>query len=233
SLSPLQLELRDCPATNLIANPSVETATVAGPPASWHTDHYGSNTGTFTYVTTGLDGQRSLRVDVSAYKSGGAKWYFDDVPVTPGQTYTFSDLYSSNVASSATIRYKMSDGKYSYVGYYPTAAATGGTFTFTFTPPAGAVSATVFHLIQTNGYLITDGFSLIQGTPTPDTTAPTISVSAPKANAKVSGTINLTAQAADNVGVAGVKFFVDGTLVGTEDTTAPFKVSVNTTSLTN
>jgi peptidoglycan/xylan/chitin deacetylase (PgdA/CDA1 family) len=233
SLAPLQLEARDCPAANLIANPSVETPSADGPPVAWHADHYGSNNGTFTYLTTGLDGQRSLRVDLTAWKSGDAKWYFDDVPVTPGQTYTFSDLYSSNVATSATVRFKMADGNFKYIGYYPTAAATDGTFTFTFTPPAGAVTATVFHLIRTNGYLITDGFSLTQGTPTADTTAPTVSVTAPTANASVSGTINLTAQASDNVGVAGVKFFVDGNLIGSEDVAAPYQVSLDTTTLTN
>jgi peptidoglycan/xylan/chitin deacetylase (PgdA/CDA1 family) len=155
------------------------------------------------------------------------------VPVTPGQTYTFSDLYTSNVATSATIRYKMSDGKFKYVGYYPAPAATAGTLTFTFTPPAGAVSATVFHLIRSKGYLITDRFSLTQGTPTPDTTKPTVSVTAPAANANVSGSVNLTASASDNVGVVGVKFFVDGNLIGSEDTTSPYQVSLDSKTLTN
>lgn len=233
NLAPLQLEARDCPAVNLIANPSVETQSASGPPVAWQTNHYGTNNGTFTYLTTGLDGQRSLRVDLTSYKSGDAKWYFNDVPVTPGQTYSFSDLYTSNVATSATVRYRMSDGKFRYIGYYPTPAATGGTFAFNFTVPDKAVSATVFHLLRTKGYLITDGFSLTQGTTTPDTTAPAVSVTAPAANANVSGSIDLTANASDNVGVAGVRFFVDGNVVGSEDTAAPYQVSLDTKTLTN
>src|SRR5205807_2214604 len=67
----------------------------------------------------------------------------------------------------------------------------------------------------------------------PDTTAPTVSVTAPTAGASVSGTTSLTAQASDNVGVVGVRFLVDGTQVGSEDTAAPYQVSLDTTTLAN
>ena len=48
--------------------------------------------------------------------------------------------------------------------------------------------------------------------------------------ATVSGTVTLTATAADNVGVAGVQFLVDSAALGAEDTTAPYSVSWNTTT---
>src|SRR5207302_2441347 len=66
----------------------------------------------------------------------------------------------------------------------------------------------------------------------PDTTPPTVSLTSPASNATVSGTITVAAGAADNVGVAGVQFKLDGTNLGTEDTTAPYSVSWNTTSAT-
>ena len=66
-----------------------------------------------------------------------------------------------------------------------------------------------------------------------DVTAPTVSVTAPANNATVSGTVTLTATATDNVGVVGVKFRVNGTDVGSEDTTSPYSVAWNTTSLAN
>jgi hypothetical protein len=49
----------------------------------------------------------------------------------------------------------------------------------------------------------------------------------------VSGTINVTANASDNVAVAGVQFLLDGANLGTEDTSAPYSVSWTTTSATN
>ena len=140
------LEARDVPATtNLIANPSVETAS-GTTPASWATDQWGTNSVAFSYPTTGLDGPRSVRVDVASISSGDAKWVFNDVPVTPGQKYTFSDLYTSDVLTSATIQYKLANGTLSYVGYYEApASATSKALTFNFTAPANAVSATVLH----------------------------------------------------------------------------------------
>ena len=48
-----------------------------------------------------------------------------------------------------------------------------------------------------------------------------------------SGTIWVTANAADNVGVAGVQFRLDGANLGAEDTTSPYSVSWNTTAVAN
>ena len=64
-------------------------------------------------------------------------------------------------------------------------------------------------------------------------TAPTVSVSAPAAGATVSGTTPVSADAADNIGVAGVQFTLDGANLGAEDTSAPYSVSWNTTTATN
>src|SRR5437899_1048374 len=66
-----------------------------------------------------------------------------------------------------------------------------------------------------------------------DTTPPTVSMTAPASGATVSGTPTITASASDNVGVAGVQFKVDGANLGVEDTTAPYTVSWNTTSIAN
>lgn len=48
-----------------------------------------------------------------------------------------------------------------------------------------------------------------------DTTPPTVSLTYPTAGATLSGGINLTATAADNIAVASVSFSVDGTPIGT------------------
>ena len=66
-----------------------------------------------------------------------------------------------------------------------------------------------------------------------DTTPPTAVITAPAPNATVSGTVTLTATASDNVGVAGVQFLVDNNALGAEDTTSPYGVSWNTTTVAN
>jgi hypothetical protein len=69
--------------------------------------------------------------------------------------------------------------------------------------------------------------------PGTDTVAPTVSISAPAAGATVSGTVNLTASAADNVGVSSVQFQLDGLNLGAAATFSPYTTSWNTTTATN
>lgn len=68
--------------------------------------------------------------------------------------------------------------------------------------------------------------------PPGDTTAPTVSITAPANNATVSGSaVTVSANATDNVGVAGVQFKLNGADLGAEDTSAPYGVTWNTTSV--
>src|SRR5438445_603233 len=66
-----------------------------------------------------------------------------------------------------------------------------------------------------------------------DTTPPAVSITAPASGATVSGSVTVSASASDNVGVAGVQFLVDGTNLGSEDTSSPYSVSWNTTTVGN
>jgi hypothetical protein len=68
----------------------------------------------------------------------------------------------------------------------------------------------------------------------PDTTPPTVSMSAPAAGAIVAGNaVPVSATASDNNGVVGVQFLLDGVALGAELTTAPYTMSWNTTSVPN
>ncbi len=73
----------------------------------------------------------------------------------------------------------------------------------------------------------------VWATGTADTTPPTVSLTAPSAGASLKGTATVSATAADNVGVAGVQFKLDGASLGSEDTTSPYSISWNTTTATN
>ena len=66
-----------------------------------------------------------------------------------------------------------------------------------------------------------------------DTTPPSVSMTAPSAGATVSGTITVSANATDNVGVVGVQFKLDGVNLGAEVTVTPYTLSWNTTTATN
>jgi len=65
-----------------------------------------------------------------------------------------------------------------------------------------------------------------------DSVAPSVSITAPTSGSSIAGTYTITATASDNVGVTKVEFYQSGTLIGT-DTTSPYSVSWNTSSVAN
>jgi hypothetical protein len=71
---------------------------------------------------------------------------------------------------------------------------------------------------------------LVTVDPAADTTAPTAAITAPAQAGTVIGDVPLSATAADNVGVTGLQFKIDGVNLGTEITTAPFAWTWHTPS---
>jgi len=73
------------------------------------------------------------------------------------------------------------------------------------------------------------GFSTPASASTPrDTTPPAVAIAAPSSRSTVAGTVTVVAAAADDVGVAGVRFSMDEVDLGPEDITAPFSTAWNT-----
>jgi hypothetical protein len=112
------------------------------------------------------------------------------------------------------------------VSLYSTSGLQAGSHTLAIEPTRTK------HESSADYYVIVDAFDVIgSGTPPPaDTTAPSVAITSPQNGATVSGTIPIVASASDNIGVAGVQFFVDGVAAGTEDTTSPYSFGWDTTT---
>lgn len=79
-----------------------------------------------------------------------------------------------------------------------------------------------------------DAFEVELGTAPPlDTTPPVVSITSPADGVTVSGSVKVSADASDNVGVEGVQFLLDGAPAGEEDTTAPYEATWDTTTASN
>jgi hypothetical protein len=66
-----------------------------------------------------------------------------------------------------------------------------------------------------------------------DASAPTLTITAPVGGSTVSGTVPVSATSSDDAGVAGVQFKVDGSNIGVEDTSSPYSVNWNSTTVVN
>jgi hypothetical protein len=165
--------------TNLIQNPSLETLGTGSNPEGWFRGGWGINNRIHTYPIVGIDGVRAARVQVTSYTNGDAKWYFKNVPVTPGKTYRLTHSYKANVQTQLLAAYQTSVGwKYTQLSL-PAASANWVASNVTFTVPTNATSMTVFHLLPSIGTLDIDAFSLsVQETAAPAVNTP-ISLATP------------------------------------------------------
>ncbi len=168
-------------APELIPNRSLETVGTNGDPEGWYRGGWGTNDRRYTYPVKGVDGAKAVRVEMSSRTSGDAKWFFKDVPVTSGESYTFSHQYRSNVTTELLVRYRTSTGiQYQYLAAIPP-SATWKSLSRTLVVPDGVTSMTVFHLIYSVGYLELDDFSL-------GTAAPVVANLVPNHSVESSGT---------------------------------------------
>jgi glucose/arabinose dehydrogenase/PKD repeat protein len=78
-----------------------------------------------------------------------------------------------------------------------------------------------------------DGAPRVTTTCPLDESPPAVSVTSPAASSILSSIVDVTADASDDFGVAGVQFHVDGISVGLEDTEAPHAVSWDTRTVSN
>ena len=155
-------------AAELVTNPSVETVapTNAALPLGWSPTRWGVHTATMTHATGDAHtGSRYTRVAISGYATGDARWSFGYVPVQPNTSYTFSDWYRSTVTTHMVAQVVSTSGTVSWIWLRSVPPATAWTqASGSFTTPANAASATVYHLINANGTLDTDDSSMLTTT---------------------------------------------------------------------
>ena len=139
---------------------------------------------------------------------------------------------SSITVSGATITWTTNEASDTQVNYGPTTAygsstVLDGALVTSHTVPLGGLSAnSVYHYRvrsrdAAGNLALSADFTLT----TLDGTPPTVALTAPAANATVSGVVTVTATASDSAGVAGVQFRLDGAPLGAEDVAAPYSVS--------
>ncbi|OJT24354.1 hypothetical protein BO221_14385 [Archangium sp. Cb G35] len=109
------------------------------------------------------------------------------------------------IGSDTTVPYSMN---------WNTTSVTGGAHTLTAKAIDGAGNVTTSASVAV----------------TVDNTSPTVAFATPANNTTVRGSVLVSATASDNLAVARVEFYAEGTLLGT-DTSAPFEVSWNSATM--
>lgn len=151
---------------NLVPNADLSQLDTNSQPLSWHTDNWGTNSPSFSFSSGSQVTSAYLRVDMQNYQDGDAKWWFNPVNVSAGDTYQFTDAYISNTISSVWARFLDSSNNpsYQWLGNDSVSSSLKQA-SFNFIAPANNVSVTIFHVLNSNGYLETNNFSLYDVTP--------------------------------------------------------------------
>ncbi len=136
-------------------------------PANWNHEKWGTNSATFTYLKDqGHTGTKALKVQMTSYTSGDAKWFANSLSVTPGDSYNFSDWYQSNIISRVVVDFTNTDNTDYYLELRTApVSATWAQYAESFQVPANAKTITVYHLISAVGWLLTDDYALNKITP--------------------------------------------------------------------
>ncbi|MEY3784522.1 MAG: hypothetical protein RLZZ230_844 [Candidatus Parcubacteria bacterium] len=149
---------------NLIPNPSLEVVSALNValPASWTKSKFGTNNAKFTYLTTGNTGKRSLKVNITNYTSGVAYYLFAPTTIVGGKTYDYSVRYKADVYAEVDAAFTMADGsvEYQYLGVSYPSANDWSTFKTRIVAPDKAVKVTIYNMLYSVGFLITDDYSL-------------------------------------------------------------------------
>ncbi len=180
----------------------------------------------FAVPATVADGSYMIRVQTQVGRSNGKSLTVHSFlpsctlsaqasTIAPGSSTKL--LWSS--AHHAQVSLDHAIGAVGPAGFVTISPATATTYTYTLTATNRKGTASCHTTITVSA--------------TPDTTAPTVSITAPANNATVFGTTTVSATAAGNVEVAGVQFKLDGKNLGAADTAAPYSYAWNTASASN
>lgn len=213
-----------------------------------------SPTGT-TYTDTGLASGTTYTYSVSAYDNA-ANGSAASAPITATTTASTTDttpptaatnLQATSVgtssvslgwgASTDNVRvagYRIWRGDGNWANWALVGTVSASTLSFTNT---GLVSGTSYtygiRAYDAAGNIAAGSNTILVTTKSTDTTAPSVSITAPTSGASVSGATSVAATASDNVGVTGVQFKLDGTVLGSLIKASPYTYSWDTKTVAN
>jgi hypothetical protein len=204
--------------------PTTVTYSVNDSNAAKDVDVTFTQSGTYDFLVTVVDGAGNVATSAVSVVVSSTITRVDVQPsvvvLQPGQMQTFSvgafDQFDEPIVPAPTFTWAVSGGgTVDATGAFTAGMVEGGPFLVTAVAGAASSSAQVTIVA------------------TPDTEAPTVSVTAPVPNAQVMGMQSVTATASDNVGVVNVDFFVDGTTSIGSVAMAPYGVVLDVAALSD
>ena len=182
--------------------------------------------------------QTNAEIYSPPYLFKGTRPVISSAPTTPvqvGSTFTISTPNAAEISKVSLVRTPAVTHGFDQNQRFTWLNFTAGANQLTVTAPANTAQAPPgdYMVFVLDGNNVPSVARIIRLAAPTDTTAPSVSITAPAAGATVSGSTSVTANASDNDSVAGVQFKLDGANLGAEDVAAPYAVTWDTTLTTN
>lgn len=147
---------------SVIPNSSVESAELDPRyPEKWKQGNWGDNQAEFAYVEGGHSGGMALKVEIKKYKDGDAKWFFEELNVLGGETYYFEHYYQSNAETEVIVMMVKNNNEKSFVSLGKVSISNDwNKFSGEIAVPDDVNKISIYHIINKQGYLITDDYYL-------------------------------------------------------------------------
>ncbi len=227
--------------TNLLRNPSMESINSSdGIPTCWQRGGYGTNSFTWSNTSDAQSGSTAERVQISSYTDGDRKIISPQdlgacAPATEvGHTYRVQGWYKTNGTARLVAYYRNSLGAWIFFAQGPALTTSSSYVQASWTTPAlpaGSSALSVGFSLRSVGYLQADNMRLNDSNQNGDNVPPTAAITSPANGATVTGTTTIVAGVSDNVGIARVWFYLDGTALGSRIVT-PYQWHWDTTTTT-
>ena len=147
---------------NRVDNPNLETVNPSKPttPFKWSQEVAGTNNAVFTYPTAGQAGN-GVKVEITNYTSGDAKWVFENATAISNQEYTYSHYYKSTVSTPVIVRFTLNDdSSFAMVLGTATSSASFAKFERKFFMPINLKSLTIYQSLDKVGSITIDEVDL-------------------------------------------------------------------------
>jgi hypothetical protein len=218
-----------------VAARSCSTVTFTGGPGAQQANgtygrfQYSANLGVFVVANSISQNVYSLRLTPVSGGTGGPN--ISGVSVNAITTLSAAILWNTDVPATSQVEYGLTTA-------YGTMTTLNATLITSHAVALSGLSINTLyhyrvHSKNSSGVESVSGDAVFQTNNTTDTTPPTVSITSPTANANLTGTVSVAANATDNVAVSRVQFLLDGANIGAPVTAPPYTVSWDTTTVVN
>ncbi len=194
-----------------------------------------------TTTVSGLDPSRTYYFVVTAYNTAGLESIYSSIVTilesAPPTVAVSAPANNANVSGTVSVTASASDN----VGVTKVEFYVNGVLKATDTTTPYVYSWNTSSLVSGTYSLMTKAYDAagnvgqsanVSVAVVNDTTAPIVSLTSPVNNSTVSGTVTISANASDNVGVSKVEFYQNGALLAASNV-IPYSFNWNTSTVTN